>query len=374
MDYRVMKKEAIINRFGKQMLTEHNRKNGVLVQNITSTLKTAALTESFVNESCKSSGVINKSQTIYRKVEINTMGTIQQGFRRQTIQFLKLLKLFSRNRKFIISFDETEEDFFGELNKGENNLYIHENCDNPKTKYCYKYLTVAITCDNGKRYILDGIIVHRGMIIEDYVYEMTKFVKENLLIEVVLFDRGFGWGVIHMLKKLNVHYIVFWKKQGNWYKKHFKKMKNGEFCEITKSYKYNRNKTNHKVESRFVLIKQHEYEGKKYDWIFATDLKFKTAKKYVMHYKKRWGIETTYRVTDDIRIYTTSTNPLIRYFLFMFTCFVYNVWKFLQIFLGEEFTLANFKVNMLIYLFEIGKIHPDYYDSFVLIASQLLRV
>lgn len=369
-----MKKEAIINQFTKYLLTEHDRKNGVLVKNITSALKTAALSQAFVNESCKSSGMVSKSQVIYRKLNGNSINDIQKCFQDQTNHFLRLLKIFSRNRKFIISFDITKEYFYGKINKSENNVYIHDSEKSEETKYHYKYLTVAITCGNGKRFILDGIIVHRGMIIEDYVYDMTKFVKEKIKIEVVLFDRGFGWGVIYMLKNLGVHYMVFWKKQGSWYKKYLDEMKNGEFCEIYKSYKYNRDKTNHKVESNFVLIKQHEYDNKIFDWIFATDLKFKSAKKYIMCYKKRWGIETIYRVTDDIRIYTTSTNPLIRYFLFMFTCFVYNIWKFFQMFLGEEFTLANFNVNMLIYMFEKGEIYPDYHDLFYLTASKFLRV
>ena len=151
-------------------------------------------------------------------------------------------------------------------------------------------------------------------------------------------------------------------------------MKDGEIYEVHKKYKYSRDKTNIKIDSNFILIKQHEYENKKYNWIFATDLKLKSAKNYVMRYKKRWGIETIFRVTDNIRIYTTSTNPLIRYFLFMFTCFVYNIWKFFQTFLDEEFTLSNFNVNMIIYMFENGEIYPSHYDSFALIASRQLRV
>ena len=135
-----MKKEAIINEFSKHLLTEHNRKNGILVQHITATLKTAALSMAFVNESCKSGGKISKSQVIYRKLEGNNISIVQQCFRKQTIRFLRLLKLFSRNRKFIISFDETEEDYYGKFNKGENNLYLHDSIDS-KTKYCYKYLT-----------------------------------------------------------------------------------------------------------------------------------------------------------------------------------------------------------------------------------------
>lgn len=85
---------------------------------------------------------------------------------------------------------------------------------------------------------------------------------------------------------------------------------------------------------------------------------------YIKRYKKRWGIETIYRVTDKIRAYTTSTKSVIRYFLFMFTCFVYNIWRYFQIFIGEDFTLANFKANMIIYLTKRGNIYPLHYDDF----------
>jgi len=80
--------------------------------------------------------------------------------------------------------------------------------------------------------------------------------------------------------------MVFWKKSGNWFKQYFKEMKDGRFCEIIRNHKYNRNKTNYKFNSKFVLIKQYEYEDKKFDWIFATNLNFKSAKKYVRRYRQ----------------------------------------------------------------------------------------
>ena len=238
-------------------------------------------------------------------------------------------------------------------------------------KYGYKYLTVAITCNSGVRYILDGIILKRGDYIEDYVYEMTKFVKEQILIDVVLFDRGFdNWGIIFKLQELKVHYMIFWRKQGSWYKEPLRNLKKGEFCELTKKYKYCRDKSGYWVYSKFVIVKQLEYKDVINDWIFATDLNKKSSEKYVKRYKKRWGIETIFRVTDDIRIYTTSTNPLIRYFLFMFTCFVYNIWKFFQFFLGEEFTLANFCVNLNKFMVEKELIQPREYKDFLLIFTK----
>jgi len=365
-----MKKEDIIIQFSKKLFKEHYRKNAVTIKNISSTLIEASLNSAFVNESCKSTEEISKSQIIYRKLDLN-LNELESKFRENANKFLNLLKIYSRNRKFILSFDETEDPFYGKFNKAENNLYLHNLVYETKgAKYCYKYLTLAITCNDGIRYILDGIILKRGDYVEDYIYDMIKFVKDKILIEVVLFDRGFGWGVIYKLRELNVKYLIFWKKQGSWYKKYFDKMKDGEFCELSKSYKYNRNKTNYKINSKFVLIKQHEYKNKKYDWIYATNLNLKSAKQYVMRYKKRWGIETIFRVTDDIRIYTTSTNPLIRYFLFIFTCFVYNIWKFFQSFIGEKFTLANFSTNMKKFMIEREMIKPKHYKEFVSVFTK----
>lgn len=365
-----MKRGEIIVDFAKHSFIEYKRKNAISVTNISAVLIEAALGPAFVNESCKATEKIIKSQIIYRKLDLS-INEIEFSFTQNSYRFLRLLKIFSRNRRLILSFDETEEPFYGELNKAEDNLYIHDLTYSVKgAKYGYKYLTLAITCNNGIRYIIDGIILKRGDFIEDYAYRMVKAVKDKIKVECFLFDRGFGWGIICKLKELNVKYMIFWKKQGTWYKKYFKELKDGESCVVHKTYKYSRDKSKFKVESDFILIKQLEYEGKKFDWIFATNLKLKSAENYVKRYKKRWGIETVFRVTDGIRAFTTSTNPKIRYFLFMFTCFVYNVWKFFQFFLGEGFTLANFCTNLSKFMIETGMIEPRDYEAFLRIFGQ----
>ena len=354
------------------MVTTKSRKNEVTVQNITSTLIMAATNLAFVNESCKSSGKVSKSQVIYRKLDGISINNIQECFQKHTLKFLKLLKLFSRNRQFILSFDTTKEAFYGEYSKAENPLYLHEGSIAKESYFYYEFLTVAITCNNGIKYIIDGRIVDQGCYIEDYVEKMVEFVKDKLSLELILFDRGFtSWAVVDVLKKHNVPYMIFWRKSGKWHEKEFASMKDGDVKEIEKSEKLYRDKDYVKVHSSFVLIKKYNYKDKKYDWIFATNIKLKSAEAYVKRYKKRWGIETIYRVTDKIRIYTTSTKAVIRFFLFMITCFVYNIWRSFQMFLGEDFTLANFKTNVVIFMVKIGMIYPTHYDEFEDVAKEI---
>jgi len=368
-----MEKEAIIDNLTKELVTTKPRKNGVTTQNITSTLITAATNLAFVNESCKSSGKVSKSQVIYRKLDETTIKDIQECFQKHTLRFLKLMKLFSRNRRLILSFDTTKEAFYGEFSKADDKLYLHLGSIANESEYYYEFLTVAITGSNGVKYILDGRIIAIGQYIEDYVYQMVNYVKKHLDVELILFDRGFtSWGIIFKLKKLNAPYLIFWKKSGNWYEGEFGSMQDGELKEIEREGKYNPNNTNYNVCSKFILIKQFYYKGKKYDWIFATNAKLKSAEAYVKRYKKRWGIETIYRVTDDIRAYTTSTRAKIRYFLFMITCCVYNIWRCFQMFLEEGFTLANFKTNVTIFMAKRGMIYPKHYDCFENVAEKIM--
>jgi len=362
-----MNKIELVDRFTSSVVKK-KRRNEVSTVQITSTLINAALSSAFPNESCKSTGQVSKSQVIYRKLDGNSKETIEDYFRENTIMFLRSLKSCG-TRHFLISFDDTKEAFYGDPSKAEDKLYIHYGSIARGSRYHYEYLTTPITCNVQAKYVLDGVIIPVGCYVEDLVHDMLKFVMEQIHLDVVLFDRGFdSWGLIYRLRDLHIPYLIFWERQGDWYKEHLENMKEGEFIRIERKGIYNRDKTNHRVSSDFVLIKQLEYEGKKYDWIFATNLGLKTAESYVKRYKKRWCIETIYRITDDIRIYTTSTNSLIRYFLFMFTCLVYNIWRFFQLFLGGDFTLANFKTNLIFFMAERGMIYPKHYEEFKRVA------
>ena len=122
-----MDKKQIINQFTKALVAEEDRKNKVTQIGITSTLITAAVNLAFVNESCKSSGKVSKSQVIYRKITDKSCDDVKASFQEVNIKFLKMLKILSRNRKLIVSFDTTKEAFTA-------------NCQMPKMKIRFIFI------------------------------------------------------------------------------------------------------------------------------------------------------------------------------------------------------------------------------------------
>lgn len=367
-----MNKNQIVKQFTSSIIEEKQRKNKISNAQITATMIISAINLAFPNESCKSCGAPKKSQRIYEKLDDIPKDLIRRGFQKNTLKFLKFLKIFSRNRLFIISFDTTKEAFYGDFSKAKEPLYLHSGSIAKESYFYYEFLTVSITGNCLQKFILDGIIVKRGMYISDWVSDMIKWIKEEIPLEVILFDRGFtSKELVFELNKLKVPYMIFWRKHGNWYKPIFEELSRRELKIYKKKDKFYRGIYCYEVNLTFVFIKQLEYENQTFDWLFATNINLKKSEDYVKRYKKRWGIETIYRVTDKIRAYTTSTKSIIRYFLFMFSCFVYNIWRYFQTFIGENFTLANFKTNIIIYLTKIGKIYPVHYDDFEKVLSQI---
>src|SRR5579884_2920826 len=74
--------------------------------------------------------------------------------------------------------------------------------------------------------------------------------------------------------------------------------------------------------------------------VFATNMKYSDAKKIYrkipLEYKKRWGIETGFRVQNTIKAMTTSQNYTIRIIYRMLSVIIYNLWQLANILLAAE--------------------------------------
>ena len=77
----------------------------------------------------------------------------------------------------------------------KNKIYLHSNLRESILLRVIILLVHSNEQSNFKKYILDAIIVPRLLYRGLCQRNIRKFVKENTLIDVVLFDRGFdSWG------------------------------------------------------------------------------------------------------------------------------------------------------------------------------------
>lgn len=284
-------------------------------------------------------------ETVFSRLKNANFEKINTAFYSVLTLVFSKIKPFLRNRKVALAFDTTDEPYYGKV----EGLWIHGYQPVRGSTGCFRYITVSIAYNN-RRFILGSLPVRVGADIVDLVMELITHAKKFVSIEIALFDRGFdNYELIDSLQKALVRYQILWRKKA-WITKELKKMERGEMREITKIRKYSKNKSRYPVKIRFVMIKKYKRnkKGRAYDWVFATNTRQKSQHFYVDKYKKRWSIETVFRVLDDVRIKTTTKNEVIRYFINIFCCLLYNLWKFVRLF-GVTLSFKNFVARIFCY-------------------------
>lgn len=282
-------------------------------------------------------------ETVFARFKDADFGNLRAAFSRVLRQTFSLLKPLLRNRKVALAFDITEDPYYGKV----EGFYIHPEQPVRGSTGCFKFLTVSAV-DKQNRLILGSLPVRRGADIPALVMGLIAEARRHIRPEIVLFDRGFdNYRLIHCLQQARIRYQLLWCKR-KWLTDILGRMRRGELREVVRKRSYAHRKSRHKLKVRFVLLKQYRRsrEGKPYNWVFATNTRQCGQHCYVDKYRMRWGIETVFRVLDNVQIKTTTKNAILRYFLHLFCCLIYNLWK-CRTMLDAGLSLKNFVVTVL---------------------------
>ena len=215
----------------------------------------------------------------------------------------------------IVIIDYTYETFYRKINS--NSRYIHENTPKKGCTGCFIHLCASILIGN-RRIFLDSIPVTVLYSSEKIVEEMIeRLQKMKIKIEILLLDRGFtkNQRIIDIFNRKHLKYLGLYPKLVN-VQKILENMK-GTFLET--------DFTIGKVKTKLVIIKDNTI-----DWVFVTNIN-RNLFRYIQIYKKRWDIENGFQVCDRANIDTKSVKEKIRYFFFLFTLVLYNLWKSMKI-------------------------------------------
>lgn len=268
----------------------------------------------------------NKADSLHRRVKTAKLRDISNAYL-ETVQILgRRVELDKQD--VIIAFDYTDEDYYGEL----QGFWLHGWPGVKAVTGKFKFLTCAIVCTTAPvRVPLFSVPVYLGHPMAATVIHCLKLVKPLVRsIQLILFDRGFYSKdlMINLSNdELSYPYLIFVPRNKN-VKKELAQMDDKETKTILHEFKLNKNKTTLRGETTLAFLKQiyDKKAEKSFDWTFATNIDNMNLDGIIKTYKKRWRIETMFRVQDEAHIMSKSKDIKIRFFYFVYSQVLQLLW------------------------------------------------
>lgn len=237
----------------------------------------------------------------------------KKSFESQVKKAVKLLHVnYAR-----LAFDTTHEPFYGKT----RSLYVFNTPKDKKYGGEFRFISVCLITKN-KQIPLMALPARVGegnakLTIKLFEYCKTLFKG----IRLALFDRGFYIDeLIDYLEANKIKYLILVPEKKGKIKEYVEQT--GKLGKFRHEMKYSKDKNCWKPKTTIVVCKGID----EFAWIFATNINFKTRVEYILNYKRRWQIETNYRVEDEAKIKSKSTNHLIRYFYFITSLLLHLFW------------------------------------------------
>ena len=283
----------------------------------------------------------DKADTLYRRIKESPISMTTQAY----LSYIKRLsaKLKLNEKEVVLAFDYTEEDFYGNV----QGFDIHGWTGKDAVTGHFKFITCSIISDDIPEKIpLISIPIRIGHYKSSVILHCLSLIKGYIgKINLILFDRGFyDKDLMYELTTSNYPYLLFVPQHKD-KKEILYPMKIGEQVAIYNDFKVNKNQSKYAGENILIFLKQiyDPKSEKNYDWVFATNVEWILLEKIITTYKKRWRIETQFRVQDEARIKCKSKEMKVRYFFFMFEQMLQTIWI---CFYKDEVSFKEFLIEM----------------------------
>jgi len=253
----------------------------------------------------------------------------------------------TRRVRFAVAFDFTDVMYYGD----EDNKFVVGTKPKNGTCWSFRFFVVNIVTE-GVRFLLyacpltketNGAMTH----VEAGI-EILQRLKLNFY--VLTMDKEFySADVINYLQEKDFH-LLMPAVQNSKFLREVEKIKFPEKLPvILMNWRVGQPFIN-ETETTLVILEEKDRKTEEmHVFGYITNLPIEFYEKDVVVlsklYSKRWGIETAFRVQDKFDIYTTSTKGNVRYFFFVISCLLYNLWVFINFFIQiPEFERGKFRI------------------------------
>jgi hypothetical protein len=215
-----------------------------------------------------------------------------------------------------LAFDTTTEPFYGKT----RNFYVF-NTKNKSWKGEFHFLNVCLIVRN-RQIPLMALPIRVGEGNAPKTIELLEYCRSLFTkIRLAVFDRGFYIAqLIDYLESKKIRYLIYVPEKKGAIQDYV--LATEQLGKFKHTMNYKMKKSTWKPKTTIAVCKGID----DFAWIFATNIRFKTRVEYIWYYKKRWQIETNFRVQDEGRIKSKSAVSLVRYFYHLIGLLLHLLW------------------------------------------------
>ena len=275
---------------------------------------------------------VQSGDSIHDYINSNNINYILSSFRKINSEIVELSDLKGTFQDAAIDFHDIP--YYGDINT------IGIRGIKPKNGTSWGYSFCSLDIIGETKLTLDvidiaGLTKNYSVLIESLLQRINMM---GVFVNTLFMDREFfNFPAISTLHKLNVQYVIA-AKSNKRINKMLMEHKKKFGCTST-ILEYQFEKGGPKFNIVAILNKKYDPNTKKEKgnneyFLFATNLVIKSTSEFVKkipeEYRKRWNIETGYRVKNSFKIRTCSKSPVARILFFLVQCLLYNVMNLLK--------------------------------------------
>lgn len=247
----------------------------------------------------------------------------------------KPIETLKPNKKYEFAIDFTNDPYYGEIDTS-NEKYVIRGQAKKSSNSFYSYVSLYII-NNNERFTISVLPVEKGTSKVHYLSYFIDLIKSlNFRIKILCLDREFySIDVFEFLKNLDIPHITPVVKKGDRIKKILTGnrnrfdtylMKNSEkeiLLDIAIDVKYLNGKRGKKGRENLGFV------------VYGINW---SPRKVSTVYRRRFAIESSYRIRNQVKPNTSTKNVLIRYFYALISFLLKNIWLCLQ---KKRFTIVQ---------------------------------
>ncbi len=250
----------------------------------------------------------SQSDLFHKEIRFSDKKLIMRTFEKMSTTIIKKLNL----KRIKVAFDTTEDLTWSKSNYNTRASAYHHELE------CWNFLNLSIV----EPYFIPLMSVPYTMLdnLDNLVMDLVGYLENlNLKPNLILFDRGFYHKhLIDFLNSKNLPYLILVPKDRA-IKKYIEQTKS--FCNYYHKLTYIKNKSTWETHTTIMVKKIKE------DTYFCYATNCKPSLWLTLEYKKRWNIETGFRIHDEARIKSKSKILLIRFFYHLLGMLLILIWR-----------------------------------------------